>query len=98
MRMLTAAAFSVVLAAASAGFAVVLAVGTRFIGHASSAIPQSSVTSAAFASVDRADPLIAITFAPIRRIASISRISSSVSPLCDSARTTSSSRIAPRSP
>ena len=32
---------------------VVLAVGTRFIGQASSAIPESSVTSAARPSVDR---------------------------------------------
>ena len=34
-------------ASPSASAAVVLAVGTRFIGHASSAMPQSSVTSAA---------------------------------------------------
>ena len=40
----------------------------------------------------------AISRAPMRRIDSSRRISSSVSPLCDSASTTSSSRIAPRSP
>ena len=46
---------SSVIASASpiASAAVVLAVGTRFIGHASSAMPQSSVTSAARASVER---------------------------------------------
>jgi len=50
------------------------------------------------ASVDFTLPVMAISFAPIRRMASSSRTSSSVSPLCDSAITTSSSRIAPRSP
>ena len=39
-----------------ASAAVVLAVGTRFIGQASSAMLQSRVTSAARASVDPADP------------------------------------------
>ena len=59
--------------------------GTRFIGQASSAMPQFSVTSAARASVDAGWPVIAMSRAPIRRIDSSSRSSSSVSPLCDSA-------------
>ena len=41
----------------------------------------------------RGSPVSAISRAPIRRIDSSSRSSSSVSPLCDSASTTSSSRI-----
>ena len=47
-----------------ASAAVVLAVGTRFIGHASSATLQSSATSAACASVERGAPVIAMSFAP----------------------------------
>ena len=91
---------SSVIASASpiASAAVVLAVGTRFIGHASSAMPQSRVTSAARASVDDGSPVSAIRRAPRRRIDSSRRSSSSVSPLYDSAITTSSSRMAPRSP
>ena len=89
-----------VIASASpmARAAVVLAVGTRFIGQASLATEQSRMTSAARASVDAGLPVSAISRAPMRRIDSSSRSSSSVSPLCESASTTSSSRIAPRSP
>ncbi len=73
-----------------ASAAVVLAVGTRFIGHASSVTLQSSATSAAEASVDAGMPVIAISLAPSRRIVSSRRRISSVSPLYDSAMTTSS--------
>ena len=54
---------SSVIASASpiARAAVVLAVGTRFIGQASLAMEQSSVTSAAFASVDAGSPVIAMS-------------------------------------
>ena len=41
---------------------MVLAVGTRFIGQASSVTLQSSATSAASASVDAGSPVIAISF------------------------------------
>ena len=64
---------------------MVLAVGTRFIGQASAAMEQSSVTSAALASVDAGSPVMAIRRAPSRRMDSSSRSSSSVSPLCESA-------------
>src|ERR1043166_7860617 len=85
-------------ASPSASAAVVLAVGTRFNGHASSVTLQSSATSAACASVDCGAPVIAISLAPSRRIVSSSRSSSSVCPLPDSATTTSSLVITPRSP
>ena len=52
-------------ASPSASAAVVLAVGTRFSGQASSATLQSSATSAACASVDVGSPVIAISFAPM---------------------------------
>ena len=51
---------------------------------------SSSVTSDAWPSVDCGRPVSEINRAPIRRIASSSRTSSSVSPLYDSATTTSS--------
>ena len=74
---------SSVIASASpiASAAVVLAVGTRFIGQASSVTLQSSATSAAWASVDLGSPLIAISLAPSRRIVSSRWSSSAVSPL-----------------
>src|SRR6266550_3266566 len=79
---------SSVIASASpmASAAVVLAVGTRFIGQASSVTLQSSATSAASASVDIASPVTTTSFAPTRRMVSSRRSSSSVSPLYDSAR------------
>src|SRR5262245_42336625 len=91
---------SSVMASASpiASAAVVLAVGTRFIGHASSTTLQSIATSAACARLDEGQPVIAISRAPSRRIVSSSRRISSVSPLYDSAITTSSPWITPRSP
>ena len=55
-----------------ASAAVVLAVGTRFSGHASSETWQSSATSAACASVDAGFPVMAMMRAPMRRMASSS--------------------------
>ena len=85
-------------ASPSASAAVVLAVGARLSGQASPSMPQLSDTSAARASVERGSPVIAISGAPMRRIDSSSRITSSVSPLRDTVTTTSSSRSVPRSP
>ena len=85
-------------ASPSASAAVVLAVGTRFIGQASSETEQSSTTVAARASVDDVLPVIAMSVAPRRFSVSSRRVSSSVSPLCDRAITTSSRWIMPRSP
>jgi hypothetical protein len=89
-----------VIASASpiASAAVVLAVGTRFIGQASSATLQSRATSAAPASDDAGLPVIAISLAPNRRMVSSRWSSSPVSPLYDSATTTSSAWMTPRSP
>ena len=81
-----------------ASAAVVLAVGTRFIGQASSETRQSSATSAARASVDLRSPVSAIRGAPMRFSVSSTRVSSSVSPLYDIAMTTSSAWMTPRSP
>ena len=61
--------------------AVVLAVGARFIGQASSATWQTSVTSAVCPRLERGCPVIAISLAPVRRMASTRRTISSVSPL-----------------
>ena len=77
---------------------MVLAVGTRFIGQASFETPQSSTTVAARASVEVVSPVMAMSVAPMRFKVSSSRVSSSVSPLYDSAITTSSGWIMPRSP
>ena len=85
-------------ASPSASAAVVLAVGTRFNGQASSDTWQSSATSAAWPSVDRQSPVMAISRAPRRLIVSSRRRISSVSPLRDSATTTSSDWMTPRSP
>jgi hypothetical protein len=57
-------------ASPSARVAVVLAVGARFIGHASSATWQLRVTSDACPRVDSVCPVSEMSFAPIRRIAS----------------------------
>ena len=81
-----------------ASAAVVLAVGTRFIGQASSDTLQSSATLAACASVDVTSPVNAISGAPMRFRVSSTRVSSSVSPLYDMAITTSSAWMTPRSP
>src|SRR5438067_1228950 len=91
---------SSVIASASpiASAAVVLAVGARFIGQASSATLQSSATSAACARLEEGTPVIAMSRAPSRRIVSSSRRISSVSPLYESAITTSSIWMTPRSP
>jgi hypothetical protein len=77
---------------------VVLAVGTRFNGHASAETRQSRATSAARPSVEAPSPVIAISRAPSRFIVSRSLRSSSVSPLYDSATITSSACSTPRSP
>ena len=78
--------------------AVVLAVGTRFRGHASARTPQSRATSALRARVDPGAPVRQTSRAPTRRMVSIRRRISFVSPLCDRATTTSSSCTTPRSP
>src|SRR5687768_3266661 len=78
--------------------AVVLAVGTRFIGQASSDTLQSSATSADCASVELTSPVRATSGAPMRFSVSSTRVSSSVSPLYDIAMTTSSAWMTPRSP
>ena len=57
-------------ASPSASAAVVLAVGTRFIGHASSDTWQSRATSDASASVEEAVPQMAMSRAPSRLIVS----------------------------
>ena len=77
---------------------VVLADGARPSGHASSIGPSAMHRSAAWPSVLLARSVIATRHAPIRRSAGIKRSTSSVSPLCDSAITTSSARMRPRSP
>ena len=61
--------------------AVVLAVGTRLSGQASSETRQSSTTSAALPSVERSSPVSTTSLAPSRLMVSRSRSSSSVSPL-----------------
>ena len=81
-----------------ASAAVVLAVGTRLSGHASSDTWQSSATSAACASVDAGLPVMAMIFAPMRRMASSRRRTSWVSPLCEMASSTSLGWMTPRSP
>ena len=85
-------------ASPSASAAVVLAVGTRFIGQASSDTWQSSATSDACARVDVQSPVMAIMRAPSRLMVSRRRSSSSVSPLFDNATMTSSDCSTPRSP
>ncbi len=68
-------------ASPSASAAVVLAVGMRLSGHASSDTRQSSATSAAVARVDDGAPVRTMRRAPSRLMVSIRRSSSSVSPL-----------------
>ena len=72
-----------------ASAAVVLAVGTRLSGQASSDTWQSSATSAACASVDSGLPVIATMLTPMRRMASSSLSTSWVSPLWEMASSTS---------
>ena len=72
-------------ASPSASAAVVLAVGTRFIGHASPLDPAVQRHVRRLTERRRGVPVIAISPAPIRRIASRRRRISSVSPLYDSA-------------
>ena len=77
---------------------VVLAEGARPSGQASAIGPRAMHRSAAPPSelLDRS--VIATRHAPSRRIAGIRRRTSSVSPLWESASTTSSVRMRPRSP
>ena len=81
-----------------ASAAVVLAVGARFSGHASSSTRQSRVTSAARPSALAGAPVTAMSRAPIRLSVSRRRRISGVSPLRESSSTRSSSRMTPRSP
>ena len=86
-------------ASPSASAAVVLAVGTRFSGQASSATWQSRATSAHWPSVDACDAGQGDRSA--RRCGASSRAAGGprrVSPLCESATTTSSGCTTPRSP
>ena len=64
---------------------MVLAVGARPIGHASSATLTSSTTSAARARVDAVSPVSAISGSSMRLMSGSRRTISSVSPLLDSA-------------
>ena len=78
--------------------AVVLAVGARPSGHASSETLTSTCTSARRASVEPGLPVSAMSGTPWRRIVGTIISSSSVSPELDSAMTMSSGVIMPRSP
>ncbi len=69
--------------------AVVDAVGARFSGQASSRIAIETTTSAPLPSVESFRPVIATSVAPRRLTCGISATISSVSPECESARTTS---------
>ena len=78
--------------------AVVLAVGARFSGQASSGTPTSSVTLAARPSVESVLPLITMSGTARRFRCGSSSTSSGVSPELDSASTASPRVIMPRSP
>ena len=78
--------------------AVVLAVGARPKGQASSATLTSMLTSAPCARVERGFPVKLIRGTPRRLISGRIRRISSVSPELDRARTRSSGVIIPRSP
>ena len=85
-------------ASPSASAAVVLAVGARFSGQASSATAASRWASAWRASGESDLPVIAIRRAPWRLTSGTIISSSSLEPEFDSASTTSSGVIMPRSP
>ena len=78
--------------------ATVDAVGASPSGHASGTGPISSTTSAASASEFLGPPVMAMMGAPSRRSEGRSRMISSVSPLLESASTTSPGISRPRSP
>ena len=81
-----------------ASAAVVEAVGASPSGHASVRIDTSRCTSAACPSGERGLPVIATIGTPSRFSHGRSARSSSVSPLCERATTTSPFTIRPRSP
>ena len=81
-----------------ASAAVVLEVGARFMGQASSVTPTSTTTSAWRASVEAGVPVRRISGMPSRLIAGSTASTSSVSPEFDSASTTSSRATMPMSP
>ena len=78
--------------------AVVLAVGDRPRGQASSGTPTSRITSEETARADRGLPVMAMSRSPQRLIRGSIFSTSSDSPLLDTASTTSSRMIMPRSP
>ena len=78
--------------------AVVLDVGARFMGQASSLTPTSSTTSASRASVEPGVPVRRTRAIPSRLIAGNTSSTSSVSPEFDRASTTSPRARRPMSP
>ena len=74
------------------------AVGTSPRGQASGMLPTSSTRSESRANGEFPSPVMATTFAPMRRRAGIRRRISSVAPLLDRASTTSPRETRPRSP
>ena len=85
-------------ASPSASAALVLAVGARPSGQASTSTAASRCTSAACASDEFSLPVSATIAAPWRLTCGVRNTSSSVSPEFDSISTTSSGVIMPRSP
>jgi hypothetical protein len=81
-----------------ASAAVVLDVGARFIGQASSATPTSRITSACRASVEVGLPVRRMSCTPSRLMAGSTARTSSVSPELDRARMRSSFATMPMSP
>ena len=81
-----------------ASVAVVLAVGARFSGQASSATLTSRCALAARARLDFGLPVIAISGTPRREACGISSSTSAVSPELEMASSTSSRVIMPMSP
>ena len=78
--------------------AVVLEVGARFSGHASSATETKRCASDARPSVEFASPVMLINGVPRRWIRGSSKTISAEVPLFDKARTTSLDVSMPRSP
>ena len=81
-----------------ASMAEVLAVGARPRGQASFMAPMFSTQSACLARLELAPPVMAMIFAPMRRMGGIRERISAVSPELERARTMSSGRMRPRSP
>ncbi len=93
-----ASSSAIASASPSARAAVVLAVGASSSGQASRSTAASRCTSAFAASVEAGLPVIAMIFVPRRLSGARMRRISSVSPELESATTTSSAVIMPRSP